>query len=222
METIVQHAAIRGCGVRRGPVIAGLAVALPLGVGAAPAASHSVPAHPVAAAVLAQPVGAGQIRTTVPVVMNHVAPGLVVNHVAPPPLASHPRVAIPAQGGVRGGECRGGLLTGTLMPFSEYMSQAHLERSPLQQVSDTQDADTYIRTHTVLMQKMIQPLWTDLFVISDGSTNTFLDSMYHNHFERSPLQQVSDMSQLDSFVKLHTVLVEHMLQPVLTALTGGC
>jgi hypothetical protein len=222
MENIVQHAAIRGRGLRRGPVIAGLAVALPLGLGAGPAASHRVPAHQVAAAVLAQPAGAGQARTTVPVVTNHVGPGnVVVNRVAPR-LVSQPRVAIPAQGGARGGDCRGSLLTGTLTPFNEYMSQAHLQRSPLQQVSDTQDADTYIRTHTVLMQKMSQPLWTDLFAISDGSTNPFLASMYHDHFERSPLQQAGDMTQLDSFAKQHTILMERMLQPVLTAVSGSC
>jgi hypothetical protein len=176
----------------------------------------------VAAAVLVQPAGAGQIRTTVPVGMNRVAPRLVVaNHVAPRP-ASDRRVAIPARAGAAGGECNGSLLTGTLMPFSEYMNQAHLERSPLQQVSDTQDADTYIRTHTVLTQKMSQPLWKDLFAISDGSTNPLLNSMYHDHFERSPLQQATDMAQPDSFVKLHTVLVERMLQPVLTAVSGNC
>jgi hypothetical protein len=222
MENIVQHASIRGRSPRRGPVIAGLAVALPLGVGAGAAAPHSVPAHQVAPAVHTQPAGAGHIQTTVPVVTNHVAPRLVVaNHVAPR-LASHLRVAIPADGGAPGGACNGSLFTATLRPFSEYMNHAHLERSPLQQASDVQDVDTYIKTHMALMQNMSQPVRNALFATSDGSTSAFLGNMYHDHFERSPFQQAQDMSQFDSYVKQHTILVEHMLQPVLTAVNGNC
>jgi hypothetical protein len=50
----------------------------------------------------------------------------------------------------------------------------------------------------------------------------FVEHMYHAHFERSPMQQAADLAQADQYVKLHTVLVEHMLAPTLTAVSGDC
>jgi hypothetical protein len=212
MENIVEHSPIRGRALRRGPVIAGLALAVPLGVGAGAAAPPVVPPHPVAAVVLGQPAIAGQSAATIP----------VARHLVAPRLASHSRVAVPAHGGAPGGTCNGSLATATLMPFSEHMNHAHFGRSPQQQASDVQDADTYTKTHTVLVENMSQPGRDDLFAISDGSTSPFVEHLYHAHFERSPMQQADDLSQVDSYVKLHTVLVEHMLAPVLTAVSGDC
>lgn len=182
MTNTLQHPVIRRRILLQGPVIAGLALVIPLGSGAQAAAPQSVPAHHVAAAVLSGP----------------------------------------AHGGAPGGECNGALLTATLMPFSEHVNHAHLERSPQQQASDIEDADTYAKTHTVLVQNMSQPGRDDLFAISDGTMTPFVEHMDHAHFERSPMQQADDLAHVDQYVKLHTVLVEHMLAPTLTAVSGDC
>jgi hypothetical protein len=131
-------------------------------------------------------------------------------------------LSAPAHGGAPGGDCNGALATATLMPFSEHMNHAHFQRSPQQQASDIEDADTYTKTHTVLVQNMSQPGRDDLFAISDGTMTPFVEHMYHAHFERSPMQQAADLAQADQYVKLHTVLVEHMLVPTLTAVSGDC
>ncbi|HEY2705523.1 MAG TPA: hypothetical protein VGL20_17715 [Candidatus Dormibacteraeota bacterium] len=149
-------------------------------------------------------------------VVQHAAGGLAIA------LVGLGTGAVPASADGSGGACNASLVTGTLTPFTEYMNQAHLERSPLQQVRDAQDPDTYIRTHTILAQNMSEPLWRALFTISDGSANPLLVNVNQDHFERSPSQQVGDMAQADSYVKQHTVLVEHVLQPVLSAVSGDC
>ena len=120
------------------------------------------------------------------------------------------------------GQCSGSLATATLMPFSEHLNHAHFGRSPQQQASDIQDADTYVKVHTVLVESMTQPGRDDLFAISDGSLTPFVEHMDHAHFERSPQQQAQDIADTDQYVKFHTVLVEHMLQPTLIAVSGDC
>jgi hypothetical protein len=214
MKHTLQHAVIRRRTLLQRPPIAGLALAIPLGIGAGVAAPQSVAAHPVAAAVPSGP----ELRAAVAQpAMGPSAP--VATIPGPPRVAPHSRTAVPAHGGAPGGECNGALVTATLMPFSEHLNHAHFQRSPQQQASDIADADTYTKTHTVLVQNMSQPGRDDLFAVSDGSTTPFVQHMYHAHFERSPMQQADDLAQAD---KLHTVLAEHMLAPALTAVSGDC
>jgi hypothetical protein len=202
MENIVQHAAVRSRVVRRGPAVAGLALAIPLGMGAGtavprtlPAVPRTLPARPAAAVVPGQPAVGEQARATIPPTRDLPAPR----------LASHGGSALPAHGGAPGAACNGSLPTATLMPFSEHMNHAHFGRSPEQQASD-----------------MSQPGRDDLFAISDGSMVPLVEHLDHAHFERSPMQQADDVEHADSYVKQHTVLVEHMVQPVLVAVSGDC
>lgn len=203
MESIVQHA-----------LMAGLALAIPgfAGSTSGTAVPNRAPAHRLAAAPLVEPASAAPAAST----------ALAVRALPVPAPASHSRAALPAHEGAPGGACNGSLLTATLMPFSEHVNHAHFGRSPGRQAADVVDADTYTRTHTVLVETMTQPGRDDLFAISDATATPFLEHMYHAHFERSPMQQIGDLEQADSYVKLHTVLVEHMLQPALTALSGDC
>jgi hypothetical protein len=219
METIVQHASVRSRVLRRGPAVAGLALAIPLGMGAGtavprtlPAVPRTLPARPAAAVVPGQPAVGEQAQATIPPARDLPAPR----------LAFHGGSALPAHGGAPGAACNGSLPTATLMPFSEHMNHAHFGRSPEQQASDIEDADTYTRTHTVLVQNMSQPGRDDLFAISDGSMVPLVEHLDHAHFERSPMQQADDVEHADSYVKQHTVLVEHMVQPVLVAVSGDC
>lgn len=52
-------------------------------------------------------------------------------------------------------------LTG-IRPFVAHVDKAHLEASPGQQISDLLDTDTYIRTHTVLVEDMAAPTMHEL------------------------------------------------------------
>jgi hypothetical protein len=169
----------------------------------------------IAGLALAIPLGSGAQAAARQSMPAHLVTAAVLS--GPPS-----RTAVPAHGGAPGGECNGALVTATLMPFSEHVNHAHFERSPQQQASDVEDADTYTKTHTVLVQNMSQPGRDDLFAISDGTMTPFVEHMYHAHFERSPMQQAADLAQADQYVKLHTVLVEHMLAPTLTAVSGDC
>jgi hypothetical protein len=121
-----------------------------------------------------------------------------------------------------GGSCDPSLLTATLMPLSDHLDHAHFERSPRQQVGDIESYDQYTRTHTVLVESMTQPARADLFTISDGSLTPLVEHLDHAHFERSPQQQVGDIESYDQYTRTHTVLVETIIQPSLTAVAGDC
>ena len=121
-----------------------------------------------------------------------------------------------------GGTCSSSLLTATLMPLSEHLDHAHLERSPQQQAGDIESYDQYTRTHTVLVESMTRPARDDLFMVSDGSLTPLVQHLDHAHFERSPGQQVQDIESVDQYARTHTVLVETILQPSLTAVAGDC
>ncbi|MGH7747340.1 MAG: hypothetical protein ACREQ5_21665, partial [Candidatus Dormibacteria bacterium] len=203
MEKTIDHRDDGRNPIRRVPLIASLALAIPLGVGGATPsiATMTVPARTVAAAILAG--------------------GPVSLHGAPPrtgepvptarALPLRRPAALPAHD-APGAQCNASLATGTLMPFSEHLNHAHFGRSPQQQASDVQDFDTYTKTHTVLVENMTQPGRDDLFTISDGTSTPFFQHMEHAHLERSPQQQTDDAADTSEYVKLHTVLVEHMLE----------
>jgi len=108
------------------------------------------------------------------------------------------------------------------MPFSEHMNHAHFERSPQQQVSDIQSTNAYVDTHVALFQNMAKPGEGALSSVPEDSLTPFVEHMKYAHIQRPAQQQVSDAEQTDDYVKLHTVLVEHMTQPARTALTGDC
>jgi hypothetical protein len=176
--------------LRRAGMVAGVAIAVPAGIGT------GVTAH-----------AASDVSRTVPVSTAAMpATGTMPGHDAPAP----------------GSGCNGSLLTATLMPLSEHLDHAHFERSPQQQASDIESYDQYTKTHTVLVETMTQPARDDLFLVSDGSLTPLVQHLDHAHFERSPQQQAGDIESYDQYTKTHTVLVETILQPTLTAVSGDC
>ena len=106
--------------------------------------------------------------------------------------------------------------------FTQHIYYAHLQRSPQQQVGDIENTNQYVTTHTVLVEMMIAPTLDMLDTILNGSPPPFIQHVYHAHLERSPMGQVSDILNFDQYVKTHTVLVEMVADPALTALFGGC
>jgi hypothetical protein len=102
--------------------------------------------------------------------------------------------------------------------FLAHFYAAHLEESPSQQVGDLLNVDQYVTTHTVLVEHMVEPLLSG----ADDATTVFLEHLYAAHLEESPSQQAADLLALDQYVKTHTVLVEHMVEPLVGSDLSSC
>ena len=117
--------------------------------------------------------------------------------------------------------CSASLLDAMLTPFFVHFDKAHLETSLGQQVSDATNVDQYIKTHTVLVEAMYTPLIGALLSLPTG-LDPFITHLDKAHLETSLGQQISDATDIDQYVKTHTVLVENMLAPPTTSVAGTC
>lgn len=104
--------------------------------------------------------------------------------------------------------------------FMAHVQAAHLQRSPLQQVTDILDVDQYVLTHTVWLEQVLKPVYdgTADQVVKD----TLAPVMAHikaAHLERSPFEQVTDILAVDQYVLTHTVWLETVLAPAAEQLT---
>jgi plastocyanin/predicted small metal-binding protein len=114
---------------------------------------------------------------------------------------------------VDGGSC---VPKSVLQPIIDHIKSAHLETSPGQQVQDILNLDQYIKTHTVWLETVLAPAF-------DGSgskvlTDTLAPIVAHiksAHLETSLGQQVTDLLNLDQYIKTHTVWLESVLTPLL-------
>ncbi|WP_206785576.1 plastocyanin/azurin family copper-binding protein [Amycolatopsis sp. MtRt-6] len=112
-----------------------------------------------------------------------------------------------------GGSC---VPKAVLQPILDHIKSAHLETSPGQQVQDILNLDQYIKTHTVWLETVLAPAF-------DGSgsqvlTDTLAPIVAHiksAHLETSLGQQVTDLLNLDQYIKTHTVWLENVLTPLL-------
>ena len=112
-----------------------------------------------------------------------------------------------------GGSC---VPKAVLQPIIDHIKSAHLETSPGQQVQDILNLDQYIKTHTVWLETVLAPAF-------DGSggqvlTDTLAPIIAHiksAHLETSLGQQVTDLLNLDQYIKTHTVWLENVLTPLL-------
>ncbi|WP_461123628.1 cupredoxin domain-containing protein [Saccharothrix stipae] len=104
-----------------------------------------------------------------------------------------------------------------LEPFIAHLKAAHLERSPLQQVTDALAFDQYVKSHTVLLGQMLDPALNSS--LSADVLAPLLAHVKAAHLETSPLQQVDDALAFDQYIKSHTVMLEQMLDPVFAQAT---
>ncbi|MDN3023026.1 cupredoxin family copper-binding protein [Streptomyces sp. S.PB5] len=109
-----------------------------------------------------------------------------------------------------------------LLPILQHLNAAHLERSPGQQVQDALALDTYIKTHTVWIESILAPVASGGGAVADDTLSVLLAHINGAHLEESLGQQVSDLLNLDSYVKMHTVWAEHLLAPTESFVTGSC
>jgi hypothetical protein len=102
--------------------------------------------------------------------------------------------------------------------FLTHFYAAHLKESPAQQVADLLAVDQYVTTHTVLVEHMVAPL----VIGADAATTVFLEHLYAAHLEESPAEQAADVLALDRYLQTHTVLVEHLVEPLAGSDLSSC
>jgi hypothetical protein len=108
-------------------------------------------------------------------------------------------------------------------PFIVHLDNAHLAESPSQQVSQASNVDQYTLTHTVLIEQMLNPVFSLVEAAPNGVT-PFITHVDNAHLSESPSQQVSQASDVDQYTQIHTVLAEQMIDPTTQSITGtyGC
>ncbi|MFL6106830.1 MAG: cupredoxin family copper-binding protein, partial [Marmoricola sp.] len=131
---------------------------------------------------------------------------------SPTPGTPTPTPGHSGHGGTPAPDACGGA-EASLDAFLAHLYAGHLETSVGQQVKDASNVDQYVKTHTVLIENMLKPLVGG----GQASLDAFLAHLYAGHLETSVGQQVKDASNVDQYVKTHTVLIENMLKP----LVGG-
>jgi len=114
---------------------------------------------------------------------------------------------------------QGGVSVAFVEPFWRHFQTAHLERSPSGQASDALDVDQYVKTHTMLLELMLDPV-VMLAIAAPRGIEPFWHHFETAHLERSPSDQVSDLLNVSQYTKTHTVLLEHMLAPAVGAAVG--
>jgi hypothetical protein len=119
-----------------------------------------------------------------------------------------------------GGECTPGLVEGTAIPIWSHVEKVHLTRSPNQQVSDISATDDYVLLHTAWVDTFTAPARYGTVYIGQETPRPLFPHIQKVHLERSPGQQVSDISATDDYVLLHTALVQSVAQPTEDVING--
>jgi len=129
------------------------------------------------------------------------------------PMVQHRAQAMPAAASA---ECAG--LQSAVDLFMQHFYAAHLETSLGQQVADALAVDQYVKTHTVLIGNMLQPLLGG----ATSAVDTFMQHVYAAHLALSPGEQVADALAIDQYVKTHMVMVADMISPLDGADLSSC
>ncbi|MFH8898178.1 plastocyanin/azurin family copper-binding protein [Streptomyces coeruleorubidus] len=109
-----------------------------------------------------------------------------------------------------------------LLPILQHLYVAHLERSPGEQVQDALALDSYIKMHTVWVESILKPAVEGGGTVLDDTLSVLLNHVNKAHLEESLGQQVTDLLNPDSYVKMHTVWAGQMLTPTTDFLTNNC
>lgn len=104
-----------------------------------------------------------------------------------------------------------------LEPFIAHVRAAHLQTSPLTQVTEILDTDKYVKTHTVMLDQMLVP-------IVDGTTSKavtdalapLITHIRAAHLQTSLFTQLTELLNADQYIKTHTVMLDQVLTPLLS------
>ncbi|MDQ0761306.1 cupredoxin domain-containing protein [Streptomyces canus] len=130
--------------------------------------------------------------------------------------------ATPTSGGGSGSGEQCASINNELLPILQHLYAAHLSESPGQQVQDALALDSYLKMHTVWIESILKPAVSDGGSVADDTLTVLLQHIYSAHLEESLGQQVTDLLDVDSYVKMHTVWAGHMLKPTTDFLTASC
>lgn len=104
--------------------------------------------------------------------------------------------------------------SGAIDPFLAHLEAAHLNRGPGAQAQDIAEFDSWGRTHLFLLRQMTEYFQgRDSVYGNSPGTSTFAQHMDSAHYTRSPMGQVTDITQFDSWNRSHLALVRTMLDP---------
>lgn len=109
-----------------------------------------------------------------------------------------------------------------LLPILQHLYSAHLEQSPGQQVQDALALDSCIKMHTVWIESILKPAVEGGGSVLDDTLSVLLNHIYSAHLNQSLGQQITDLLDVDSYVKMHTVWAGQMLTPTTDFLTDNC
>jgi amicyanin len=107
-----------------------------------------------------------------------------------------------------------------LQPLIEHIRAAHLQTSPITQVTEILNTDQYVKTHTVLLDQMLLPVFNGS---ADQAVKDALAPLIAHikaaHLETSLFTQLTELLNVDQYVKTHTVMLEQVLNPLLNQAT---
>ncbi|MFD1050619.1 plastocyanin/azurin family copper-binding protein, partial [Kibdelosporangium lantanae] len=107
-----------------------------------------------------------------------------------------------------------------LQPLIDHIRSAHLETSPVTQVTEILNTDQYVKTHTVLLDQMLLPVFNGS---ADQAVKDALAPLIAHiraaHLETSLFTQLTELLNVDQYVKTHTVMLEQVLTPLLNQAT---
>ncbi|WP_217242330.1 plastocyanin/azurin family copper-binding protein [Streptomyces sp. AC555_RSS877] len=141
-----------------------------------------------------------------------------------PPTATPTPTPTPTggSGGGSGDDEQCASVQNVLLPILQHLYVAHLERSPGEQVQDALALDSYLKMHTVWVESILKPALEGGGSVLDDTLGVLLNHVNKAHLEESLGQQVTDLLDVDSYVKMHTVWAGQMLTPTTDFLTTSC
>ncbi|WP_037570548.1 cupredoxin domain-containing protein [Phaeacidiphilus oryzae] len=128
--------------------------------------------------------------------------------------------ASPTSGGGSSASCVD--LNSTLLPILQHIDSAHLEESPGQQVTDLLNLDQWVKTHTVWLETVLTPTVAGAQSVLTQTLEVAIQHLNSAHLDESVGQQVTDLLNVDQWVKTHTVWAEMLLKPTEDYVTGNC
>jgi hypothetical protein len=96
--------------------------------------------------------------------------------------------------------------------FLQHMDVAHWNRSPAGQAADIAEVDSWLKSHEALFRMMFDPaVGRSGPAYSAPAAGPFMQHMDAAHWNRSPGQQLEDISDFQNWLAGHAALIQAML-----------